>query len=56
MGPDLLFVLKLGDGKESKIWVAIQSKFGNGDSLSSSTIRAAVPTVTPDQFYGLRVG
>ncbi|KAJ7910529.1 hypothetical protein B0H13DRAFT_2486375 [Mycena leptocephala] len=54
MGPDLLFVLKLGDGKESKIWVAIQSKFGSGDSLSSSTIRAAVPTVTPDQFYGLR--
>ncbi|KAJ7622894.1 hypothetical protein DFH06DRAFT_760162 [Mycena polygramma] len=53
MGPDILFVLRLMD--QSHIWVALQSKFSNANSLPSDVIQKAIPTVTPGQFYGLRI-
>ncbi|KAJ7161999.1 hypothetical protein C8R43DRAFT_880435, partial [Mycena crocata] len=55
IGPDLIFVLKLGDDEESKIWVTVQSKFSGEDTLPAQRIVDAVPTTTPNQFYGLRV-
>ncbi|KAJ7090882.1 hypothetical protein B0H15DRAFT_778576 [Mycena belliarum] len=55
MGPDILFVLRLRDEQRSLIWVALQSKFSKQNILPSTTLRKAVPTVTPGKFYGLRV-
>ncbi|KAJ7493345.1 hypothetical protein B0H11DRAFT_958677 [Mycena galericulata] len=54
IGPDLLFILRLQDEARSLIWVALQSKFSSDDALSGETIRSALPTVTPKEFYGLR--
>ncbi|KAK7048019.1 hypothetical protein R3P38DRAFT_1848912 [Favolaschia claudopus] len=59
MGPDLLFVLKLKNGKY--IWVALQSKYqsvkdNNPDTgLKAETLRKAILTVTPVEFFGARV-
>ncbi|KAJ7741220.1 hypothetical protein DFH07DRAFT_751229 [Mycena maculata] len=54
MGPDLLFILRLKDG--SKIWVAVQSKFSSRTPLSAETLRDAIRTVTPNQFFSSKVG
>ncbi|KAJ6584170.1 hypothetical protein DFH09DRAFT_267454 [Mycena vulgaris] len=54
MGPDLVFILRLRDENRSLIWVALQSKFSSENTLPAGTIRKAITTVTPDQFYGLR--
>ncbi|KAJ7211018.1 hypothetical protein C8J57DRAFT_1097931 [Mycena rebaudengoi] len=49
MGPDLLFVLELKDG--SRIWVAVQSKYAGGPLLSAETLRGAMRSVTPSNYF-----
>jgi hypothetical protein len=53
MGPDLLFVLRLEDGE--RIWVAVQSKFTSSDLLDKGVLTEAVKTVTPVNFFKVRV-
>ncbi|KAF8057442.1 hypothetical protein FPV67DRAFT_1527494 [Lyophyllum atratum] len=51
MGPDLLFVLRLGDG--STMWVAVQAKYSTGKNgtLSRLFLRRAMRSVTPSKFF-----
>ncbi|KAJ7487281.1 hypothetical protein B0H11DRAFT_2015049 [Mycena galericulata] len=50
-GPDIFFILQLGDQAKSKIWVALQSKFCCGDLLSKAQLESALRSVTPSRFY-----
>ncbi|KAJ7159583.1 hypothetical protein C8R46DRAFT_1224169 [Mycena filopes] len=49
MGPDLMFILRLQDG--SRIWVAVQSKFASQTLLTAETLRGAIRSVTPKNYY-----
>ncbi|KAJ7217641.1 hypothetical protein B0H12DRAFT_330503 [Mycena haematopus] len=49
MGPDLLFVLELADGK--RIWVAVQCKYETTDLLASEKLESALRTVTPENYF-----
>jgi len=49
MGPDILFVLRLCDGK--LIWVAVQSKLIGDEQLKTEVLKSAVKSITPDFFY-----
>ncbi|KAJ7906186.1 hypothetical protein B0H13DRAFT_1880861 [Mycena leptocephala] len=51
MGPDILFVLELGDEARSRIWVAVQSKYSGADLLVRKALLSAVRSVTPSRFY-----
>ncbi|KAJ7217647.1 hypothetical protein B0H12DRAFT_330834 [Mycena haematopus] len=49
MGPDLLFILELADGK--RIWVAVQSKFESSNLLTAEKLKEALRTVTPKNYF-----
>ncbi|KAF8169872.1 hypothetical protein K438DRAFT_1982996 [Mycena galopus ATCC 62051] len=49
MGPDLLFILRLQDGK--RIWVAVQSKYENSSLLSKEKLEEALRSVTPKNYF-----
>ncbi|KAJ7429860.1 hypothetical protein FB451DRAFT_1114963 [Mycena latifolia] len=49
MGPDLFFILKLEDN--SRIWVALQSKYHGKPLLKAEILKGAVQTVTPSKFF-----
>ncbi|KAF8635332.1 hypothetical protein AX15_000451 [Amanita polypyramis BW_CC] len=51
MGPDVMFVLRLADGK--LIWVALQAKLsvGRNGKLDKKLIKSAVRSVTPKYFF-----
>ncbi|EAU81607.2 hypothetical protein CC1G_02623 [Coprinopsis cinerea okayama7 len=51
MGPDVLFVLRLED--QSLVWVALQAKYSQGKngSLVRSSLRKAIKSVTPSEFF-----
>ncbi|EDR02944.1 uncharacterized protein LACBIDRAFT_307849 [Laccaria bicolor S238N-H82] len=51
MGPDLIFVLRLADGKTT--WVALQAKFSSGQngSLSRPFLKRVMRSVTPSNFF-----
>ncbi|TFK68933.1 hypothetical protein BDN72DRAFT_768678 [Pluteus cervinus] len=49
MGPDLLFVLRLQDGK--KIWVALQAKYITLPQIKKADLRSALRSVTPECFF-----
>ncbi|KAJ7186529.1 hypothetical protein C8R46DRAFT_980797 [Mycena filopes] len=51
MGPDILFVLELGDEAHSRIWVAVQSKYSAENLLAKKELSKAVRSVTPSRFY-----
>ncbi|KAJ7186481.1 hypothetical protein C8R46DRAFT_879948 [Mycena filopes] len=50
MGPDLLFILRLQDGR--RIWVAVQVKFDNTPLLKETALLGALRSVTPAAFFG----
>ncbi|KAF8737072.1 hypothetical protein AX14_013518 [Amanita brunnescens Koide BX004] len=51
MGPDVLFVLRLANGKF--LWVALQAKLSSGRSgfLEKRLVKSAVRSVTPKHFF-----
>ena len=51
MGPDVLFVLRLANGKV--LWVALQAKLSSGRNgfLDKRLVRSAVRSVTPKNFF-----
>jgi hypothetical protein len=49
MGPDLLFAIRLKDGR--KLWVAVQSKYSGKPLLDAGTLREAIRSVTPINFF-----
>ncbi|KAJ7479802.1 hypothetical protein FB451DRAFT_1086365 [Mycena latifolia] len=51
LGPDILFVLELGDEDKSRIWVAVQSKYSSKALLGKKTLEKALRSVTPSRFY-----
>jgi hypothetical protein len=53
MGPDLLFILRLEDGK--KIWVAVQSKYESSDLLTASKLKKAIRSLTPSNYFSSTV-
>ncbi|KAJ7079823.1 hypothetical protein B0H15DRAFT_891291 [Mycena belliarum] len=50
LGPDILFVLELGDEAKSRIWVAVQSKYSSHNLLNKSTLEGALRSITPSRF------
>lgn len=54
MGPDVIFVLELYNGK--LLWVALQTKYSeNYGFLDNTTMKDAVRSVTPKKFFRLKV-
>ncbi|KAJ7159550.1 hypothetical protein C8R46DRAFT_1286850, partial [Mycena filopes] len=51
MGPDILFILELGDELRSRIWVAVQSKYSAASLLRREELEKALRSVTPSRFY-----
>ncbi|KAJ6602768.1 hypothetical protein DFH09DRAFT_1069139 [Mycena vulgaris] len=52
MGPDIMFILKLGNEQRSRIWVAVQSKFHSGSELfPAARLKEALASVQPANFY-----
>ncbi|KAJ7098652.1 hypothetical protein B0H15DRAFT_797342 [Mycena belliarum] len=49
MGPDLFFIVKLEDN--SRIWVALQSKYHSKSLLEPAVLRGAVRSVTPSSYF-----
>jgi hypothetical protein len=53
MGPDLVFVLRLPNGRY--IWVVVQARYRSKEALGDTGVEKAIRTLTPSKFYICKV-